>query len=488
MTSSEQKRRGGETMIKGLKAAIGAAVVGLLTGTSLSATPGLAQDADSDLVAKGAYIARLGDCVACHTGLHGKVYAGGLEIKTPIGKIYSTNITPDPTHGIGTYTLKEFDDAIRRGVRKDGSPLYPAMPYPSFARMTDDDIKALYAYFMHGVKPEVQTNRPTDISWPLSMRWPLGFWAKMFAPAPKGFTPAPGTDPVVARGEYIVTGPGHCGACHTPRGITMQEKAYDGAGGADFLAGGAPIDNWIAPSLRNDPVVGLGRWSEDDLVQFLKSGRIDHSAVFGGMADVVAWSTQYFTDDDLRAMAKYLKSLPPVPAAKGDYTYDASTAKMLDSGNTAGTAGADIYVQQCAICHRNDGGGVARMFPPVAGNPVVVSNDPTSVAHIIVAGGVLPLTNWAPSTVAMPAYQHILNDQQIADVVNFIRSSWGNKASSNISAGDIEKLRTSGTSINAQAWDASSSTTSTWGFSVPQPYGAGWTFAPATHTGVDAAQ
>lgn len=475
-------------MIKGFKAALGAAVIGLMAGTFLGATTGHAQTADSDLVAKGAYVARLGDCVACHTGLHGKVFAGGLEIKTPIGTIYSTNITPDTKNGIGSYTLKEFDDAVRRGVRKDGSPLYPAMPYPSFARMTDDDIKALYAYFMHDVTPVAQPNKPVDISWPMSMRWPLAIWGKLFAPAVKPFTPAPGTDPVVARGEYIVTGPGHCGACHTPRGFTMQEKAYDAAGGADFLGGGAPIDNWIAPSLRNDPVLGIGRWSEEDLVQFLRSGRIDHSAVFGGMADVVAWSTQYFTDDDLRAMAKYLKSLPPVPAAKGDYAYDASTAKLLDSGNTAGTPGADIYVQQCSICHRNDGGGVARMFPPLAGNPVVVSDDPTSVAHVVVDGGVLPPTNWAPSAVAMPGYKKILNDQQMADVVNFIRSSWGNKAAPNVTAGDIQKLRTTGQPIGSRAWSSESSASSTWGLFGPQPYGAGWTFSPATHSGVDAAQ
>ncbi|MBV1836989.1 cytochrome c [Acetobacter estunensis] len=489
MTSSEQKRRGGETMIKGLKAALGAATLGLLAGTALGASPAAAQSTDSDLVTRGAYIARLGDCVACHTGLHGQTFAGGLEIKTPVGTIYSTNITPSKQNGIGNYTLQDFDNAVRHGFRKDGSYLYPAMPYPSFARMTDDDIKALYAYFMQGVPAVEQPNKPVDISWPLSMRWPLGLWAKMFAPAAKPFTPAPGSDPVVARGEYLVTGPGHCGACHTPRGFSMQEKAYDGAGGAEFLAGGGVIDNWIAPSLRDDPVVGLGRWTEDDLVQFLRSGRIDHSAVFGGMADVVAWSTQYWTEDDLRATARYLKSLPPVPKAKGDYTYDASTAEALDSGKTAGMTGADIYIEQCAICHRNDGGGVARMFPPLAGNPVVATDDPTSLAHVVVAGGVLPPTNWAPSAIAMPAYHKLLNDQQVADVVNFIRTSWGNKAPANVTAAGITKLRTSNQPLGTQrGWTASSTNYSSWGLFPPQPYGNGWSFAPQTHTGVDEAK
>ena len=476
-------------MIKGLRTALGAVAAGLLTGTILSVAPAMAQDAgDKDLVAKGEYIARLGDCVACHTGLHGKAFAGGLEIKTPIGAIYSTNITPDTETGIGSYTYEDFEKALRHGVRKDGASMYPAMPYPDFSRMPDEDVKALYAYFMHGVSPVNQPNKPAGISWPLSMRWPLALWAKLFAPAVKPFTPAAGADPVIARGEYLVTGPGHCGMCHTPRGFSMQEKAYDAAGGADFLSGGAPIDNWIAPSLRSDPVQGIGRWSEDDIVTFLRSGRLSHTAAFGGMSDVVAWSTQYWSEDDLRATAKYLKSLPEVPKPKGDYTYDPSTAQALDSGKTAGIAGADIYVQQCSVCHRNDGGAVDRMFPPLAGNPVVASDNPISIAHIIVAGGVLPPTNWAPSAVAMPGYQKILNDQQVADVVNFIRTAWGNKGTANMTASEVSKLRGAQSIADTRGWTYAPTESSSWGLFTPQPFGPGWTFAPATHAGVDTPQ
>ncbi|MBS0960164.1 c-type cytochrome [Acetobacter thailandicus] len=473
-------------MIKGLKAALGTVFVGLLAGTSLAH----AQSTDGELIKKGEYLARLGDCVACHTSLHGKVFAGGLAIQTPIGTIYSTNITPDAADGIGTYTEEQFADAVRRGIRKDGSTLYPAMPYPSFSNIPDDDIKAMYAYFMHGVKPVAQPNKAEDITWPLSMRWPLAVWRMMFAPTPAPFTPAPGTKPDVARGEFIVTGPGHCGACHTPRGFAMQEKAMNASGGPVYLSGGGIIDNWIAPSLRSDPVQGIGRWSEDDIVEFLKSGRTDHAAVFGAMADVVGWSSQYFTDSDLHAIASYLKSLPAVPAPQGDYKYDPSTAQALDSGNTAITAGAKTYVEQCAICHRNDGGGVPRMFPPLAGNPAVVSDNPTSVAHIVVDGGILPPTNWAPSAVAMPAYKTTLSDQQIADVVNFIRTSWGNKAPANVTASDIQKLRVTHTPIDAptRTWGKGGVDTATWGLFYPQPYGAGWTFAPQTHTGEDDAQ
>ncbi|MDG6094679.1 cytochrome c [Acetobacter sp. AN02] len=472
-------------MFKKIATCLGAAVAGLLATTQLASAQ---TSPDSDLVTKGAYVARLGDCIACHTAINGKAYAGGLAVKTPVGTIYSTNITPDATHGIGSYTLKDFDNAVRKGIRKDGSTLYPAMPYSAFSRMTDDDIKALYAYFMHGVKAVPAANKETEIPWPMSMRWPLAIWRSLLAPEVKPFQAASGTDPVVARGAYIVEGPGHCGMCHTPRGMTMQEKALTPEGGAVFLSGGAPIDNWIAPSLRNDPVVGIGRWSEDDLVRFLRSGRTDHAAVFGGMADVVGWSTQYFTDEDLHAMAKYLKSLPPVPASKGQWAYDASTTKMLDSGKTSGNAGADLYVKQCAICHRNDGGGVARMFPPLAGNPVVMTDDPTSMIHIVAAGGVLPPTNWAPSAVAMPGYRDHLSDREIADVVDFIRTSWGNKGLANVSEADVKRLREEGQPIGSESWGSHATAQSVWGLFMPQPYGHGWTFAPDTHTGQDNAQ
>ncbi|MCX3880581.1 cytochrome c, partial [Stenotrophomonas maltophilia] len=177
---------------------------------------------DSNLIKQGEYLARAGDCVACHTnGKAGKPFAGGLPMETPIGTIYSTNITPDKEHGIGGYTFEEFDDAVRKGVRKDGSTLYPAMPYPSFARISEADMRAMYAYFMHGVEPVKVANKDTDIPWPLSMRWPLAFWRGIFAPTPSDFVANPQVDPVLERGRYLVVGLGHCGACHIPRSLTI---------------------------------------------------------------------------------------------------------------------------------------------------------------------------------------------------------------------------------------------------------------------------
>jgi len=242
--------------------------------------------ADSAMIARGEYIARASDCIACHTAVNGKPFAGGLKLDTPIGPIYSSNITPDASTGIGSYTVEEFDRTLREGVKKNGDTLYPAMPYPSYSRLSDDDVHALYAYFMHGVSPVQQSNRATGIVWPLSMRWPLALWRTAFAPKPQPFTAPAGTDPVLARGAYLVQGAGHCGACHTPRAVTMQEKALTDADGLDYLSGGAPVDGWVPASLRGEQRTGIGMWSESDIVQFLKTGRSPHTAAFGGMTDV----------------------------------------------------------------------------------------------------------------------------------------------------------------------------------------------------------
>ncbi|HDQ7434857.1 TPA: cytochrome c, partial [Pseudomonas aeruginosa] len=245
---------------------------------------GIAQAAaapDPALVRQGEYLARAGDCVACHTARDGKPFAGGLPMETPIGAVYSTNITPDRKTGIGDYSFEDFDRAVRHGVARSGDTLYPAMPYPSYARVSEADMRALYAYFMHGVEPVEQPNKASDIPWPLSMRWPLAFWRWTFSPEVKDFQAAAGQDPVLARGAYLVEGLGHCGACHTPRGLGMQEKALAASDGTAYLSGSAPLENWIAKSLRGDHRTGLGSWSEADLVSFLRTGRSERSAVFG---------------------------------------------------------------------------------------------------------------------------------------------------------------------------------------------------------------
>ena len=397
-----------------------------------------AQEDQQTLIKQGEYLARAGDCVACHTAKDGKPFAGGLPMETPIGMIYSTNITPDKS-GIGAYSFDDFDKAVRHGIAKNGDTLYPAMPYPSYARVTETDMQALYAYFMNGVKPVAQENKAVDIPWPLSMRWTLAMWRWTFAPAVADFTPVTGQDPVVSRGAYLVEGLGHCGACHTPRALTMQEKALSAGDSSAFLSGSAPLEGWIAKNLRGDHKDGLGSWNEEQLVQFLKTGRSDRSAVFGGMSDVIVHSMQYMSEADLTAIARYLKSLPAVDAADMPHQYDPAVADALWNGDDS-KRGAAVYIDNCAACHRTDGHGYTRVFPALAGNPVLLSDDPTSLIHIVLKGGTLPATHTAPSTFTMPAFDWRLSDQEVADVVNFIRTSWGNKGG-DVKAADVKGLR-----------------------------------------------
>ncbi|MCP1644382.1 mono/diheme cytochrome c family protein [Pseudomonas citronellolis] len=409
------------------------AALAMAASTALHA----ADAADPAQVKQGEYLARAGDCVACHTAKGGEPFAGGLPMATPIGTIYSTNITPDKT-GIGNYSYEDFERAVRQGIGKGGSTLYPAMPYPSYARVSDEDMRALYAYFMHGVAPVVQENKDSDIPWPLSMRWPLAIWRGLFAPEVKPFAAA-GQDPTLARGAYLVEGLGHCGACHTPRALTMQEKALAAADGPAYLSGSAPLEGWIAKNLRGDHKDGLGSWSEAEIVAFLKTGRSERSAVFGGMSDVVEHSMQYMTEADLTAIARYLKSLPPVNPDDKPFREDRQVAGALWKGDD-GKTGAALYVDNCAACHRTDGKGYARVFPALAGNPVLQSADATSLIHIVLDGSTLPATATAPSTFSMPGFGWRLSDQQVAEVVNFIRSSWGNQAEP-VDAGQVKALR-----------------------------------------------
>jgi mono/diheme cytochrome c family protein len=398
-----------------------------------------AAEPDAALIKQGEYLARAGDCVACHTAKGGQPFAGGLAMETPIGTVYSTNITPDAS-GIGHYSFEDFDKAVRHGIGKSGSSLYPAMPYPSYARVTDADMQALYAYFMKGVAPVAEPNKDTDIPWPLSMRWPLAIWRTLFAPEVEGYQAPMGSDPVISRGAYLVEGLGHCGACHTPRAITMQEKAMSAGESAEFLAGSAPLEGWIAKSLRGDHKDGLGSWSEEQLVQFLKTGRSDRSAVFGGMSDVVEHSMQYMSTEDLTAIARYLKTLPAVDRNDQPHQYDKQVADALWQGDDS-KPGASVYIDNCAACHRTDGHGYNRVFPALAGNPVVQTDDASSLIHIVLAGGTLPATHTAPSTFTMPGFAWRLSDQEVADVVNFIRTSWGNQGRA-VSAADVKGMRT----------------------------------------------
>jgi len=390
---------------------------------------------DAALIERGEYIARTGDCVACHTTLGGEKYAGGLPMLTPLGAVYSTNITPDRETGIGRYSFDDFNNATKHGVRKDKSALYPAMPYPSYQIMPDEDVAAMYAYFMSAVKPVHQPNRESELPPVLNWRWPLAYWQALFAPE-RDFVPE-ADDPMLARGQYLVEGPGHCGSCHTGRGIGFQEVALSNADSDEYLSG-AIIDGWRAKSLRGEHR-GLRTWATEDLVDFFKTGRTDITAAFGAMAEVIEHSTQFMTDEDLHAMSAYLKTLSPAPGKEVTLSPkpDLTTQKLLDGDHDS--RGALLYVEYCVVCHRADGQGVSRIFPALDGNSAVYSRYPDSVLQITLSGGRMPDTPHDRMAFSMPAF-HELADADIAEVVNFIRNSWTNQATE-VTVDDVVDMR-----------------------------------------------
>jgi mono/diheme cytochrome c family protein len=388
-------------------------------------------------VSRGEYVARMANCVACHSVAGGKAFAGGLKMATPLGAIYATNITPDRATGIGAYTLEDFDRAVRLGITKDGRHLYPAMPYPSYAKMAADDIRALYDFFMKEVAAVNQPNPPTEIEWPMNMRWPLAIWNWLFIDFDR-YRPKPGRDAEWNRGAYLVQGPGHCGACHTPRGIASQETALDETG-SSFLTGGT-LDFWNATNLTGDVNLGLGRWSEAEVFEILKNGRNKHSAIAGTMIEVINNSTQFLTDADLKAMAKYLKTLPPAKEkGKAAWAYDQKSVEVLRRRDPK-VAGADLYMRECETCHAMDGKGRAGYQPTLVGNPSVVQPDPVSVINIVLNGSSRLVINGVPDSYRMPQFRLTYDDQKVADVVNFVRTSWGNQASK-VTAADVAAVR-----------------------------------------------
>ncbi len=435
----------GVSVIKFLKLSVSVAAIGLAVavGSSYLAPIWFAprqnvdvNSADPALIEKGRYIAQASDCVACHTASGGKAFAGGLAMQTPIGTIYSTNITPDKETGIGGYDFADFERAVRHGVRKDGSPLYPAMPYVSYSVLTDEDVQALYAYFVSTVQPVAQRNQASTIPWPSNMRWPLAWWQMLFG-GHRRFTPPEGATPEVARGAYLVEGAGHCGACHTPRGAAFQEKALKDGPDGEFLSG-SELEGWYAKSLRHEDV-GLASWSQQEIADFLKTGRKARTAAFGSMADVIQHSTQHLSDADTSAIAAYLASRPARPSHDpfASRVKDDTTAKLYDSAEHS--PGALGYVAQCAPCHRMNGQGTPRLFPALAGNAVVQTDNPSSLIQITLAGGAMARTPADKTRPSMPELAK-LDDGAVADILTFIRASWGNKASP-VSASDVAAIR-----------------------------------------------
>ena len=369
-------------------------------------------------VSEGQYVAIVGDCVACHTSNSEQPLAGGVVFPTPVGDVYSTNLSPDKTHGIGNYSLLEFIKVMREGVAQDGHNLYPAMPYTSYAKMHDADLEALYHYLMDEVEPQAVANRPADIMWPLSMRWPLAVWNWIYHDNSQ-FEPDAKQSDEWNRGAYLVQGAAHCGTCHTPRGFAMQELALSDVH-PSYLKG-AELGGWYAGDIRGD------LYKQEDMVTLLKTGRSDKDAVLGPMAEVITHSSQFFRDEDLNSIVTYVTSLASTPPASPKVLAKASEQAKTD------------YQMYCGTCHGNDGEGSKQIIPALAGNSTVLADNSASLVNILLHGGQTATTQ-AHIGYTMPAYDWKFNDQQAADLLNYIRASWGNQGSA-ISTQNVKAQR-----------------------------------------------
>lgn len=374
-------------------------------------------------ISQGEYLARAGDCMACHTNDESKPYAGGHGLASPIGTIYATNITPDKIYGIGNYTYENFEQALRHGQKPSGDPLYPAMPFVSYAKMSNADIRTLYDYFMNEVWPIAEPNLSADIEWPLNMRFPMSIWIALFADSMKYISQTDKSDEW-NRGAYLVQGLGHCGTCHTPRSVTWAEKGLDET--SDKFLSGAQLNGWYAPNLRI-----LREDDDQELFRLLKEGRNTKHAFAGPMSDVVTHSLSHLTDEDIRSMIVYLRSIQ-LPAKQ----INESTTSADKNG-----VGYGLYQEYCSACHGINGEGVENVAPMLANRGNGEQGRTLNIAQVILAG-TESVHNEDRIAYQMPAYKDKFNNEAIAQITNFImhNSDWQNH-NDPITAEDIQKLK-----------------------------------------------
>ena len=407
--------------------------------------------ANSNLANRGAYIARTADCMACHR----EDYSGGVAIETPIGNIYSTNITPSQRYGIGNYTENDFKKALQKG-RAPTHQLYPAMPYPSYHGIADADISALFAYFQTVPAVEEAPEKITKLSFPLNIRTLMLAWNVINVPSTESRA---GLTQTQQRGEYLVNNLEHCGTCHTPRNLTQGLDK-------DKYLSGAPLGKWYAPNITPDNDSGIGRWSEGDIVTYLRTGMLDKRAYAGGpMAEAVAHSTRYLSDGDLSAMAAYLKVVPiiktddyviPVDTLRlpnpvsSSITYNLieqkdylAQAKATNADFNVGVNNNDrnspkaLYLAACASCHGVDGYAQPdARYASIIGLSSIRRVKPDALINVI-AYGAKGALNTAPK---MPGFSKELSHAQIASITNYVRINFGGLPTSNVSAADVKRI------------------------------------------------
>ncbi len=391
-----------------------ATLIILFSQSDLKAPAPLSQQTAS--VEHGRYLARAGNCSACHTTTGGGELAGGVEFHTPFGLLYSTNITPDKRTGIGEWTFEDFYRSMKAGIRPDGDHLYPAFPYTDFAKLTDEDIASLFLY-LQTVEPIEASTPPNNIDFPFNLRPLLGFWKQLFHD-PDTYQPDPTQTESWNRGAYLVEGPGHCGACHSPRNLLGAEREdlamTGGIHMGEIKLGGHRL--WSAANLTSDST-GLGSWSEEDIVDYLKTGISDQAIVHGPMREVVMDSTRYLSDSDLQAMANYLKSIP-------------ANRQAIEAPPTEETmkAGEIVYTVHCGSCHLPTGAGAEGLGVPLGGNALVQAPSPASLINVILYGPHLPPRPFAVDRSNMKMFGKRLSDEDIALIASYVRASFGNQA------------------------------------------------------------
>ena len=406
------------TLLLGLLASAGLALAQSAPASAVAQAPTTAPAPAATKVQQGEYLARAGDCISCHSVPGGQPFAGGLRLNTPFGYLLSPNITPDKETGIGDWSADDFARAVQRGVNVRGHYLYPAMPFDFYTKASRDDIDAIFAYLktVAPVRNQVEVNH---LSFPFDIRASMVAWRELyFNEGP--YKPDPKQSASWNRGAFLVEGFGHCSDCHSPRNLLGGiEQAKDQTG--------AVVDGWFAMNLTSNIATGLGSWSVADIANYLKTGVLPgKTTALGPMQQVVQNSTSYLTDADRTAIAEYLKSLPP----------NSSLFTGRKGPDPTRVAGAKLYIDRCSGCHQDKGVGIAGVIPPLAGNPVLVAPDPADVIKLILGGAAAH-----GQMIAMPGFSNQITNQDVADIANYVRTSWGNTGAPNATVEVVAKLR-----------------------------------------------
>ena len=430
---------------------IGPALLVLFAGIAIAGPARAADPPDQTTIARGAYLATAADCGACHTAPGGKPFAGGLPISTPLGTIYATNITPSADFGIGHYTEEQFARALRRGIRGDGANLYPAMPYTSYAKFTDDDAHALYVYFTQGVAPVDKPAPQTALPFPMNIRLSMMGWNLLFLDT-AAFVPDPAQSAEWNRGAYLVEGAAHCSTCHTPRGFLMQEQT-------SRALSGAPVGPWVAPNITSDPTSGIGSWTKDELVAYLRTGHLSRKAqAAGSMGEAVEHSFQHLTTADLAAIATYVKSIPAIhePGDDASRFTSGKAFSMLTSlrGRSgvkssidADPTGAELFDGNCASCHAADGqGSKDGYYPSLFLNSATGAKNATNLIAAILYGVDRTVSGrqaFMPGFGGHPNDSTALSDRNIAALGNYVLTHYGS-AGTTITEQQVAEVRHGG--------------------------------------------